>query len=433
MSDIKIDGNVVVNETGMKLKDIAAGSAYATPVKLYESSSSDGTYSNFTLTDTIEHYDFFDIVYCTNDGFYTIRNVHRFERSIGSSNTVVTITYTWPNGSGSNYINYTKVLKLIFNGNNVTYGPCTEAASGGGSASVSTSIHIIAVYGYIKSSNTNYINVPTDSHIQSLISLLENYTPPEQCDVLYDNLSGTTGTVTLSKNIYNYDRIKIYGYNGTNQALITNEFKIKSITDQLQVTYNTNGNGIVYPCGTVYNVTSQQLTVAYHYRAGIYGSNIGYQGTNNSFYIIKVIGIKELTPSSFPTQPQIQTLINLLNSAPGSVYNYSTSEQIVGTWIDGKTLYRKVVTGVKEHGDTIKLINNGIGVTPTTFNIDNSKSYILNDISGTKYWLPVNFYGGSTDWIRTFGDPSYNIRIECGSAYSNYTLQCYIVIFYTKD
>ena len=428
MSDVKINGNVVVNETGMKLKDIAAGAAYAAPVKLYESPSTGGTYANFTLTDTIEHYDFFDVVYSANDGFYTIRNVHRFERSIGSSNTVVTITYTWPNGSGSNYVNYTKVLKLIFNGYNVTYGPCTEAASGGGSASVSTSIHIIAVYGYIKSSNTNYINVPTDSHIQSLISLLENYTPPEQQDVLYDDPTGTAGTVSLSKNIYNYDRIKIYGWNGA-QPMLAQEFKIKSTTSQIQISYTINGNGIVYPEGTVYNVAAQQLTVAYHYRAGIYGTNIGYQSSTNNFYIMKVIGIKELTPSSFPTQPQIQTLINLLENVPGSLYNYSTSEQAIGTWIDGKTIYRKVITynGTMPSSTGSVNIPHGITNVETWVNVN---CYVHASSGNAVYNVP---------WINSYNNASYNIGLHvnatnivlwCYGNFSNHTVHC--ILEYTK-
>jgi len=107
--------------------------------------------------------------------------------------------------------------------------------------------------------------------------------------ILYENSSGSNGTITLTDNVANYSSIEICGKNG-NQEFITNRFNIRSTSAELQISYNTNGNGIVYPGGTVYTISNNILYMSYTYRIGIYGGNLGYESHDNIFSITKVIG-----------------------------------------------------------------------------------------------------------------------------------------------
>ena len=45
-----------------------------------------------------------------------------------------------------------------------------------------------------------------------------------------------------------------------------------------------------------------------------------------------------------PTNTSVLYIIKSQNSPSSGLIDYSTSERVVGTWIDGKTLYQKTVT-----------------------------------------------------------------------------------------
>ena len=121
-----------------------------------------------------------------------------------------------------------------------------------------------------------------------------NGVPVDTPVVLYETSGGTTGNVTLSDNITNYRKIKVYGWdNGSNNVLTSNEFyTYKQNNVVVQVSYVTNGNGIVYPCGSTYEIVDTSMNFQYHYRAGIYGSNIGYQSGTNYYKIMRIEGFK---------------------------------------------------------------------------------------------------------------------------------------------
>ena len=115
-------------------------------------------------------------------------------------------------------------------------------------------------------------------------------------EVIYENTSGNTGNITLLENISKYKKIKIYGKNsdvGTDktQYYPAQEFFTNNNNDiQIQLCWTSNGNGIVYPAGTYYGINDTSMTVQFHYRVGLYGTNQGYAGTDNRFAITKIVG-----------------------------------------------------------------------------------------------------------------------------------------------
>jgi len=107
---------------------------------------------------------------------------------------------------------------------------------------------------------------------------------------------------------------------------------------------------------------------------------------------------------------------------------YSTDETVVGTWIDGKPLYRKVI--ITNLSDTVNV------ETRTNFNsnirdIIKIDGYIrLSDSSN----VPLNFYVSSTEYIVTYSDfTSGNGRIRTVNNSSKYTgKEVKYIVEYTK-
>lgn len=69
---------------------------------------------------------------------------------------------------------------------------------------------------------------------------------------------------------------------------------------------------------------------------------------------------------------------------------YSTTEQVVGKWIDGKPLYRKVITGSSTNVDTLFNIDHNIS-NPEMYRITGD-SFIRIGASS----FPVNYPSGNT-------------------------------------
>ena len=98
------------------------------------------------------------------------------------------------------------------------------------------------------------------------------------------------------------------------------------------------------------------------------------------------------------------------SSSGGSSNVYSTTETAIGTWIDGKPLYRKVFTGTKVSGS-----NTTINISE--LNVDHIYFYgsITGnaDGSGGTYEFPLNYYETSTAYI----------RVNLHRKYSNFTIK----------
>lgn len=127
----------------------------------------------------------------------------------------------------------------------------------------------------------------------------------------------------------------------------------------------------------------------------------------------------------------MSNIINIGGGAgAGSGHNYSTTEQVVGTWIDGSTLYEKtfVFTGTF-FGDVL------IG------NINTSDIGELIDISGNMLgsdgtvkpliFAHANARNNYGIFITTNGD--VNLKSGDGYTSTNYISKCILTLRYTKS
>ena len=123
---------------------------------------------------------------------------------------------------------------------------------------------------------------------------------------------------------------------------------------------------------------------------------------------------------------QLQT--NIENAIQTSEI-YSTEEQVIGTWIDGKPLYRKVVQF------TIGAINtdnqHSLGIAAET--IVDWKGYFKN--SSNQYWAIDNVYidGGGAHGIWVFVDTANGILHEQHNYSYPTGKQATFIIEYTKN
>lgn len=126
---------------------------------------------------------------------------------------------------------------------------------------------------------------------------------------------------------------------------------------------------------------------------------------------------------------QIKSKTNLAIQQLKDLNTYSTEEVRIGTWIDGKPLYRKVFTGTKVSGS-----NTTINISE--LNVDHIYFYgsITGnaDGSGGTYEFPINYYETSTAYIRVNLHRKYsNLTIKSSDGtYFNGTFN--LIIEYTK-
>ena len=93
--------------------------------------------------------------------------------------------------------------------------------------------------------------------------------------------------------------------------------------------------------------------------------------------------------------------------------HYSTEEQRIGTWIDGKSIYRKVYQ-----------YTTGAGANPVNFseagitNIDkivNISGFTLQPNSNN--YVPLSYYNSSVDWSNFYTGGKNAFSVRCGSSY----------------
>ena len=118
-----------------------------------------------------------------------------------------------------------------------------------------------------------------------------------------------------------------------------------------------------------------------------------------------------------------------LSANMGRVLNkklsYSTDETVVGTWTDGKPLYRK------------SFIVKGITAVSYTHNLaDLNMDMCLFDFSHSVfkqgvYSLPFGVYGSNTDYNRVFFQNNNDIVFQFGPIYTM-SKDLYFTIEYTK-
>lgn len=123
------------------------------------------------------------------------------------------------------------------------------------------------------------------------------------------------------------------------------------------------------------------------------------------------------------TTTEKSNLVGAINEIDGDLSNletYSTSEKKIGTWIDGKPLYRKVISQSSKNDVNLSGLNyNYLAIVYTIITIASTPHpYIRNP-----------YYTSGTDYFRTLLTPVGNLIIETShSSITNWTT----VIEYTK-
>lgn len=103
--------------------------------------------------------------------------------------------------------------------------------------------------------------------------------------------------------------------------------------------------------------------------------------------------------------------------------HYSTNEQVVGTWIDGKPLYQRTI-------NYISSISAGVHNIETLTDVDNIVSMQGIGIYQTQK-IPIPYYGGNNDFYLLWTDGA-NLQEYRGSANGFSGTQMYVTIQYTK-
>jgi hypothetical protein len=113
--------------------------------------------------------------------------------------------------------------------------------------------------------------------------------------------------------------------------------------------------------------------------------------------------------------------------AKASFTGYSTTETVIGTWIDGRPLYRKVVDTLTGTGG-----NNSFNLTTVVdSNIDRCLHLDAVIWSSTSTGLIPPYNTSSQDYFRAFVGGSNVLTLSLGSAYTS-TVQFRCVFYYTK-
>ena len=107
--------------------------------------------------------------------------------------------------------------------------------------------------------------------------------------------------------------------------------------------------------------------------------------------------------------------------------NYSTTEQVIGTWIDNKPLYRKVITHTYSSGSTSGSKSSGLS------NLDYIEvNCVIKKLTSTTDWeKPYSSGSALDDWIRVFYRNSTNTIEIRSSSFAN-DVDLYIILEYTK-
>lgn len=222
---------------------------------------------------------------------------------------------------------------------------------------------------------------------------------------LYYNSAGTYESVPLSRSKSEFEILKI--------VFITNaggwgiaEVPTDRASFALHFVDNNSSGTKAWLKKTNYTINDKELTR---------GSALGVNINNNSEYtdgncikVVEVIGI-----SSSETTKQIETRPDI----------YSIGETIIGEHL-GKTLYRKVITGIKSTGT----YNHGINNFDYLVNIYGS----VHKSNGASVPIPrYVFSSGSTYGINIGDVNSTRFYIEIGSSYNDLK-EGYVVLEYTK-
>lgn len=134
------------------------------------------------------------------------------------------------------------------------------------------------------------------------------------------------------------------------------------------------------------------------------------------------------TPLSAENLNQMQDNIEDAIDDVDEKFNYSTEEKVVGTWIDGEPLYRRVVT------KTTTSDSDTIDITDIPFDyLKMDGRVILNPGQGEEYRVEP-YYQSSSDYVRPpfVKSSEKKIAINSKALVGTITRKWIIILEYTK-
>ena len=135
-------------------------------------------------------------------------------------------------------------------------------------------------------------------------------------------------------------------------------------------------------------------------------------------------GVTPVNADTFNTfQNNINDAINLMK-----IETYSTEEQKIGTWIDGKPLYRKVI--IAQTTEAMASSSQVIGTIESNMKIKKFEACMVSNVDGGT--VPGSIWFSDNDYVYTFINSSRQIKTKISSFgnYSNRTIN--VILEYTK-
>lgn len=267
--------------------------------------------------------------------------------------------------------------------------------------------------------------IPTSQAVYNAISQSDNFYTTIEGGVYTLNMNGTISSVDTSVTL---ESGKYYKLNGTViQYYLNNELKQATYFNNSLIYCGSGGAGVGYIKAVLFPSISQ-VTYELSYISSSTGwgatglSDINFVQNNTGNYSFVTTDMSTATNNSIPTVSAIKNYIN----------NYSTTEHVIGTWIDGKPLYEKTIQTT-----TPSVSTDGTSVNKTVdiaSNIDSrfiANSFIVH--SGGSVWT-APYYSDSMYYVKTFlTTQSQQVKLAIsanGTAYNNSNV--FTTVRYTK-
>ena len=123
------------------------------------------------------------------------------------------------------------------------------------------------------------------------------------------------------------------------------------------------------------------------------------------------------------------TLLNGKRISGGYNHDYSTSEHIIGTWIDGKTIYEKVFDFGALPNNTLKSVDSGITGIDKVIKVNGFAE--KSDVTINVPYIEANS-SNSKSTIDIWYNKSTN-KVEINANFNASSFYGYITVQYTKS
>lgn len=245
----------------------------------------------------------------------------------------------------------------------------------------------------------------------------------------------TQTTLTFTGNIWKTD--DEYDFGAVDNSIIQCYYQYKKTTDSsygtaINITPTLNSNGS-FSFSSLINgdLGSTGFTLSDSFNVRIYVQD----ATAKSYTYDLLLGVGSPGIAIHKNGVSFGTPYNTSEGGVFQVkgvdpFKYSTTEKKIGTWINGKPLYRKVIT-------TTNTITNDSTIPHNISNVDIiyiKTAFFYNESYGKISWqLPIDLYGTSNTITDRVGAAvgTDNIIFKCDTSWST-TWTKYIVLEYTK-